>query len=71
MLLVVALVGAFALIGLGGVILLLDSNHSPELIAPLVALVGPAIGAVSAFLVSTRSAPAADPAPDPAPPAAG
>lgn len=53
--LVILILGIFAIAGLAGIVYLIDSGSASESVSPLVALVGPAIGAVGAMLVSTRS----------------
>lgn len=53
--LVIVILGLFALAGLAGIVWLIGTGHAAEDVSPLVALTGPAIGAVGAMLVSTRS----------------
>ena len=80
--LVIASLAIFALAGLAGIVYLIGTGHKAEDVSPLVALTGPAIGAVGAMLVSTRSvdveglqqladAQQPPPPPQPGPPAFG
>lgn len=61
--LVVVLLGLFALTGLAGLIWLVDHDVEGELLAIVATPMGSALGALSAVLVSTRSAPEVPPGP--------
>lgn len=52
---VICLLGAIALVGMAGIILLIYVGAEGSDVAPLVALTGPAIGGVATLLVSTRT----------------
>lgn len=54
---VVALLGMFAIVGLAGVIWLVDHQRDPSAVAVVSTLTGAAIGALGTLLASTRSAP--------------
>ena len=56
---VVYLLGACALIGLGGVIALIALKADASNLAALTALVGPAIGGLASILATTRTSPSA------------
>lgn len=53
---VVIALGSIAVLGTGGIIFLVWTGASGEALTPIVALVGPATGALAALLASTRTA---------------
>lgn len=62
---VVAILGAFAIVGLAGVIWLIDHEKDPAAIAIVSTLTGSALGAIAGVLSNTRTAPLDDPAKPP------
>lgn len=66
-LLVIGFLGTFMLMALVGLIYLIDRGTDAALVAVVSTPLGASLGALSAMLVSTRSAPPVPPVPPPGP----